>query len=106
MRLNLRRTKLTSGIFLHHPEDERAETMEIRVQLLGVIGGRRIPAPKLHRCGYQAAPYVFAPLCSDGGGPYGRQVWIRRGRALGTVGRQRIEICEECERLEERRRAQ
>lgn len=73
--INLRRPAIRQvGLMLSRPQ---GHSSEVRVQLFRPVPGiGRVPAPMLHRPGHQATPEKVAPLCSEGGGPYGRLVWI------------------------------
>lgn len=74
IKINLSRPRYYPLIVQRAPQQDRA--WKHRVQLWRVIAGTKVPAPKLHRLGYKASPFRWAPLCSLGqrGGPYGRQV--------------------------------
>lgn len=69
------------GLLLRRPSLAREAHVTTHVQLFRPVPGiGLVPAPMLHRPGYQATPEKVAPLCSEGGGPYGRLVWIWTGR--------------------------
>jgi hypothetical protein len=92
VRINLRRGRKPLGLHAGRLSmGHRHELWAPMLELWRVIGGRRIPAGKLHHIGYQATPDIAAPLCSAGGGPYGRIVWI-----LHDLPRPPLPVCASC----------